>query len=376
MARVALDQISKVFEGPKGGALPAVQSLDLVVHDGELLVLLGPSGSGKSTTLRLLAGFEEPTAGTISIDGVVVNSMRPKDRDIAMVFQNQALYPHLTAYENMALGLKLRKVPAPEIVGRVNEAAEMLGIRPCLQRRPKELSGGERQRVAVGRALVRRPKVFLFDEPLSNLDGPLRAQLRAQIARLHAQLGATMLYVTHDQEEAMTLADRIAVMKAGQIQQLDAPLEIYRRPRNRFVAGFIGSPAMNFLRGTLARKGYTLFFRDHPDGSGAAQETLCLRVADEATAKLTGYIDRELLLGIRPEHIRVGDKNEGEWFWSTVQLVEPLGANTCVHLATGTHQFIARVEACANVKAGEKVPVTFDARRLYFFDLATEQSVG
>src|ERR1051325_4144716 len=230
MARVALEKLSKVFKGPKSAPIHAVQRLDLVVPDGELLVLLGPSGCGKSTTLRLLAGLEEATEGTMSIDGVVVNTIAPKDRDIAMVFQNQALYPHLTAYENMALGLRLRKVAPQEIHNRVTQTAELLGVRSCLPRRPKELSGGERQRVAVGRALVRRPKVFLFDEPLSNLDGPLRAQLRTEISSLHARLGATILYVTHDQQEAMTLGKRVGVMRAGEIQQVAAPMELYHHP--------------------------------------------------------------------------------------------------------------------------------------------------
>jgi multiple sugar transport system ATP-binding protein len=246
MARVVIENLTKVFQGPDDEGIRAVDNLSFAVEDREFLALVGPSGCGKTTTLRLIAGLEAATQGTISIDGKIVNNVAPKDRDVAMVFQNHALFPHLSAYENMAFGLKLRKCPRAEIEKRVMEAAELLALNGCLQRQPQELSGGQRQRVAIGRAIVRRPRLFLFDEPLSNLDAPLRAQLRGEIARLHVHLRATMIYVTHDQVEAMTLGDRVAVMQAGVIQQVGEPEEIYRRPANAFVAGFIGALPMNF----------------------------------------------------------------------------------------------------------------------------------
>jgi multiple sugar transport system ATP-binding protein len=246
MARVVIENLTKVFQGPAGEIIRAVDSVSLAVEDREFLVLVGPSGCGKTTTLRLIAGLEEATHGTISIAGQIVTNATPKDRDVAMVFQNHALFPHLSAYENMSFGLKLRKCPPAEIERRVMEAAEMLGLNGCLKRRPEELSGGQRQRVAIGRAIVRRPRLFLFDEPLSNLDAPLRAQMRDEIAALHAQLNATIIYVTHEQVEAMTLGDRVAVMQAGVIQQVGEPVELYRRPANPFVAGFIGAMPMNF----------------------------------------------------------------------------------------------------------------------------------
>jgi multiple sugar transport system ATP-binding protein len=246
VARVVIENLTKVFNGPAREDIRAVDSVSLAVEDQEFLALVGPSGCGKSTTLRLISGLEEPTHGTISIEGKIVNEVAPKDRDVAMVFQNHALFPHLSAYENMAFGLKLRKFPRAEIEKRVMEAAELLALKGCLRRQPQELSGGQRQRVAIGRAIVRRPRVFLFDEPLSNLDAPLRAQLRAEIARLHTQLRATMIYVTHDQVEAMTLGDRVAVMQAGVLQQVGRPEEIYRCPANPFVSAFIGALPMNF----------------------------------------------------------------------------------------------------------------------------------
>ena len=250
MAEVVLKDVTKVFDRE----VVAVDHLNLKVEHGEFVVLVGPSGCGKSTTLRMIAGLEEVTEGEIYIDGRLVNDLPPKDRDVAMVFQNYALYPHMTVYQNMAFGLKMRKYPKSEIEQRVKEAAEILGITHLLDRKPKALSGGERQRVAVGRAIVRRPKVFLFDEPLSNLDAKLRVQMRTEISKLHSQLGATMIYVTHDQMEAMTMGDRIVVLKDGVVQQVDTPLNLYNRPANRFVAGFIGSPSMNFLEGTLVRE--------------------------------------------------------------------------------------------------------------------------
>src|SRR5205809_3014026 len=252
MARIVLDKVSKIFKGPKGEEVRAVNNVSLTIENQEFLVLVGPSGCGKSTTLRMMAGLEEVSRGTISIDGKVVNDVEPKNRDVAMVFQNYALYPHMTVYENMAFGLKLRRYPRAEIDLRVSQAAEILGITPLLDRLPKALSGGQRQRVAVGRAIVRQPKAFLFDEPLSNLDAQMRVKMRVEMSKLHQRLAATMVYVTHDQVEAMTMGDRIAVMKDGLIQQVADPIRIYRHPANLFVAGFIGAPPMNFVHGTLS----------------------------------------------------------------------------------------------------------------------------
>ncbi|PYK57877.1 MAG: sugar ABC transporter ATP-binding protein, partial [Verrucomicrobia bacterium] len=252
MARIVLDNVSKIFKGPKGEEVRAVNNVSLTIEDREFLVLVGPSGCGKSTTLRMMAGLEEVSRGTISIDGKVVNDVEPKDRDVAMVFQNYALYPHMTVYENMAFGLKLRRYPRAEIDLRVSQAAEILGITPLLDRLPRALSGGQRQRVAVGRAIVRQPKAFLFDEPLSNLDAQMRVQMRMELSRLHQRLAVTMVYVTHDQIEAMTMGNRIAVLKNGEVQQIAGPLELYRRPANLFVAGFIGAPSMNIFRGVLS----------------------------------------------------------------------------------------------------------------------------
>src|SRR5271154_1544580 len=260
MAQVLLENLSKVFPEKGGPGVAAVKRINLQIEDREFMVLVGPSGCGKSTTLRMIAGLEEITSGTISIGGRLVNDVLPKDRDIAMVFQNYALYPHMTVYENMAFGLKLRKLPKAEIEARVNETAAMLGLESLLKRRPKALSGGQRQRVALGRAIVRKPKVFLFDEPLSNLDAKMRVSTRTEISKLHGRLGATMIYVTHDQVEAMTMGDRICVMKDGHVMQVAAPLEIYNHPANLFVAGFIGSPPMNFFKGTIARNGGRLTF--------------------------------------------------------------------------------------------------------------------
>src|SRR5580692_5110761 len=266
MAQVSLENLSKVYPEKGGAGVAAVKKINLKIHDREFMVLVGPSGCGKSTTLRMIAGLEEISEGTVSIGDHVVNEVLPKDRDIAMVFQNYALYPHMTVYENMAFGLKLRKFSKAEISARVHEAAAMLGLEPLLARKPKALSGGQRQRVALGRAIVRKPKVFLFDEPLSNLDAKMRVSTRTEISKLHARLGATMIYVTHDQVEAMTMGDRICVMKDGDIMQVAAPLDLYNHPNNLFVAGFIGSPPMNFFRGTLRKAGDRLEFVETAEG--------------------------------------------------------------------------------------------------------------
>jgi multiple sugar transport system ATP-binding protein len=373
MARVVLENLTKSFKGPRHETVDAVNNLNLTVADKELLVLVGPSGCGKTTTLRLIAGLEEVSRGTISIDGVMVNDVAPKERDIAMVFQHHALYPHMTARENLAFGLKLRKHSRAEIAQRVGEAAEMLGLADCLDRRPEALSGGQRQRVALGRALVRKPKVFLFDEPLSNLDAQMRVQMRREIAQLHSRLAATMIYVTHDQVEALTLGDRIAVMRGGTLQQVAGPMELYRRPANLFVAGFIGSPPMNFFHGTLAMEGAGLFFREE------AATGFKLRVVEEISSRLTDFKGKNVVLGIRPEHIAektgAGDA-AGQEVEALAGVVEPMGPETFLYAANGSHSFAARLRADFRVAAQQKVSLVFDMRHAHFFDPTTENAIA
>ena len=365
MARVDLQNLCKIYRNHPGREVCAVRDATLTVADREFLVLVGPSGCGKSTILRMIAGLEEISHGTISIDGQIVNDTPPKDRDLAMVFQNYALFPHLTAFENMGFGLMLRKFSGREITARVQEAAEILGLVPYLDRRPAELSGGQRQRVAVGRALVRRPKVFLFDEPLSNLDAQMRAQLRAEISRLHTRLGVTMIYVTHDQVEAMTMGDRIAVMKEGVIQQVAGPLQLYREPANLFVAGFIGSPAMNFFQGGLVRRGEALHFDERDPAGGNFSVTL----PPAQTARLAGADGQNIVLGLRPENISLAtaETPAGQIVRAVVEVVEPLGAETCLHLHTGAHPFVARVPSGLVVAVGEKLRFNFNPGQARFF---------
>jgi multiple sugar transport system ATP-binding protein len=373
MARVVLENLGKRFKG----TVRAVQNVSLTVEDRELLALVGPSGSGKTTTLRLIAGLERPDAGTISIDGKVINHVSPKDRDVAMVFQNHALYPHLTVFGNLALGLKLRKVSKAETEQRVCETAATLGLTDCLDRLPRELSGGERQRVAVGRAIVRRPKLFLFDEPLSNLDAPLRAQMRREIAQLHRRLGTTMIYVTHDQVEAMALGRRIAVMKDGAIQQLGLPTEVYHHPVNLFVAGFIGSPPMSFVRGTIVPKEKALFFQEQ--GERGQNATLAIRLDDNVASTLAGFAGEQIILGVRPEDavetLAAGNHDRLGRIEGTIELVEPLGAETWVHLNTGSHAFVGRAAADSRVESGQRIVLTFPLRNAHFFDPKTESVV-
>ena len=365
VAHVSLQRLVKTYAASGGTpAFAAVKGIDLEIKDREFMVLVGPSGCGKSTTLRMIAGLEEISEGTISIDGRVVNDVLPKDRDIAMVFQNYALYPHMSVYENMAFGLKLRKMPKAEIDTRVREAAAMLGLEALLDRKPKALSGGQRQRVAVGRAIVRKPKVFLFDEPLSNLDAKMRVSTRAELSRLHARLGATMIYVTHDQTEAMTMGDRICVMKDGEIQQVAAPLELYNQPVNMFVAGFIGSPAMNFFQGSIWRGEGGMKFVEEAGGDDA------LSVALSAGSGSGG---RRVVLGVRPEDVVVGQGAEAGNA-VTVELVEPMGAETFLHLRTGKTAFVARVPADAMHRRGEVVRVHCDAAKVRLFDAETGRS--
>ena len=356
MASVSLRKVRKVYPGGAVG----VQGVDLEIRDGEFVVLVGPSGCGKSTTLRMVAGLEEISSGEISIGGRVVNEVLPKDRDIAMVFQNYALYPHMTVRENLAFGLKLRKVPKDEIERRIAEAAAVLGIEPYLDRRPKALSGGQRQRVAVGRAIVRNPAVFLFDEPLSNLDAKMRTQMRVEIKRLHARLGATMIYVTHDQIEAMTMGDRIVVMEGGRIRQAGAPLEVYEHPADRFVAGFIGTPPMNFFEGRVERgAGGAPAFR-----FGAA----ILPLPDAWRDRLAAVADGPATLGVRPEAVAPAtDGAAGASIEAEVDVVEPMGAETYVYAAAEGASFIARVPSGAPVRAGTRARFLLDLTRASLF---------
>ncbi len=358
MAEVNLKAVTKVFDGD----VVAVKNADLKVEDKEFVVLVGPSGCGKSTTLRMIAGLEEITDGEIHIDGRLVNDVPPKNRDIAMVFQNYALYPHMSVYDNMAFGLKLRKYPKEEIESRVRDAARILGIDELLERKPKALSGGQRQRVAVGRAIVRQPKVFLFDEPLSNLDAKFRVAMRTEISKLHTQLEATMIYVTHDQVEAMTMGDRIVVMNDGEIQQVDAPIDVYEHPVNRFVAGFIGSPAMNFFKGRIVAEDGMLF------DDGAARISL----PEEMTEKVEPYVGKGITLGFRPETVDTSgaeaSANGGPSFEAEVELVEPMGSETYIHLSTGTHSLIVRADAHTLPGLGEWLTLRMDPERIHFFE--------
>ena len=359
MAEVVLEGVTKVYSGD----ITAVRDVDVKIADKEFVVLVGPSGCGKSTTLRMVAGLEEITSGTIRIGDRVVNDVPPKDRDIAMVFQNYALYPHMTVYNNMAFGLKLRKFPVAEIDGRVKEAARILGIMDLLSRKPKALSGGQRQRVAVGRAIVRQPAAFLFDEPLSNLDAKLRVGMRAELKKLHQRLATTMIYVTHDQIEAMTLGDRIVIMRDGVIQQIDEPLTIYRQPENRFVAGFIGTPPMNFLRGKIQQDSGTKTF-----------------VAEGVKLSLPGWMDESVSgldgkachLGIRPEDL--SDKTgaglaEGDKISARVDVVEPLGDEMIVYLGVAGQTVLAKMRA-KHLAVGAELEVGVDKDRAHIFEAA------
>ena len=380
MAQVVLERLTKVFQGRGGEHVRAVDNLNLIVEDQELLVLVGPSGCGKTTTLRLIAGLEEPTAGTISINGQVVNQVPPKDRDLAMVFQNYALYPHMSAYENMAFGLKLRHYPKAEIEQRVKNASEALDLNACLDRRPAELSGGQRQRVALGRAIVRQPRLFLLDEPLSNLDAQTRLQMRAEIARLHQRLAATMIYVTHDQVEALTLGQRIAVMKEGEIQQVADPMTLYQRPANLFVAGFMGSPPMNFIHGLLLANGNALCFQEQTANGTAVSNPLTLQLADASAPSLRPYSGRKVILGIRPEGIACGlnrpDTSPGGTVEAVVEVVQPQGSETYLNLAGHAHAFVARVRPTDHFTVNQPLLLAFDLRQAHFFDPASGVAIA
>lgn len=384
MAEVKFVNVNKVYEGTaqvekkfwefwkpsrKSNEVHVVKGVSMDIKDGEFLVLVGPSGCGKSTTLRMLAGLEEVTSGEIFIDDKMVNEVSPKDRDIAMVFQSYALYPHMNVYENMSFGLKLRKFSNTEIDRRVNEAAQLLGIQNLLKRKPKELSGGQRQRVAMGRAIVREPKVFLMDEPLSNLDAKLRVQMRAELQKLHHRLGITTIYVTHDQVEAMTLGHRIALLNHGIIQQLDTPLVLYNKPSNKFVAGFIGSPGMNFIDATVKMEGQDIYLQ----ASGFRLKIPSHKV------NLAQYNGKEVTMGIRPEDIYDASMAPMAQDWNTfevlVEVEEPLGAEIILYIKTGEDSIIARVDPKTGAKIGEKMKVVFDHDRVHIFDKETEKNL-
>jgi multiple sugar transport system ATP-binding protein len=365
MAQVALRNVVKTFD-----KTPAVQGIDLDIADREFIVLVGPSGCGKSTTLRMIAGLEETTAGEIYIGDQLVNDVPPKDRDIAMVFQNYALYPHMTVFENMSFGLRLKKFPKDQIKERVEAAARILDITTLLDRRPKQLSGGQRQRVAMGRAIVRDPKVFLFDEPLSNLDAKLRVQMRTEIKKVHQKVTTTTIYVTHDQVEAMTLADRVVVMNQGRIEQLGAPNELYHNPKTRFVAGFIGSPAMNFLPARVVNGGGNLKIR--------LSDALSLPVPENRTARYKPYLDKEVVFGLRPEDI-IEPRSEippgSAAFDVQLDVVEPLGMETMVYFVVDGVEVCGRVNPTAAKEAGETMRLIADMTHMHLIDPATDQVI-
>ncbi|EKD26723.1 MAG: hypothetical protein ACD_79C01047G0005 [uncultured bacterium] len=366
MAQVILKNISKKYSSDEY----AVNNANLEIFDKEFLVLVGPSGCGKSTTLRMIAGLESITEGEITIGDRVVNKIHPKDRDIAMVFQTYALYPHMTVYENMAFGLKLRKFSKEEINERVMHAANVLNIEPLLQRKPKALSGGERQRVAVGRAIVRKPLVFLFDEPLSNLDAKMRVQMRAELSKLHKRIQTTMIYVTHDQVEAMTMGDRIVVMNKGLIHQVDKPLTIYEKPKNLFVAGFIGSPPMNFIKGIIVKTSNHLEFR---------KGKLHLSLTQEMGGKMLKMVDKEVIMGIRAENIY--DKlfakivTDANTFSATVEVVEQMGSEMYIYLNIENNSIMARVDAHELLEPNQTIDIVFDMSKCHFFDPVTEENL-
>jgi ABC-type sugar transport system ATPase subunit len=365
MAQVTLQKVRKVY----ANGYEAVKSIDLAIHDGEFMVLVGPSGCAKSTTLRMIAGLEDITSGDLFIGARQVNDLPPSKRNVAMVFQDYALYPHMTVYENMAYGLRIRKLRKEEIHQRVTNAAHILGLAEHLAQKPKALSGGQRQRVAVGRTLVREPEVFLFDEPLSNLDAELRVQMRAEIIKLQKTLATTMVYVTHDQVEAMTMGDRICVLEAGRIMQVDTPLALYERPANRFVATFVGSPAMNILRGRLTKEYETYYFM-----AGGMKLTL---PADKA-AKVQPYTNKDIELGIRPEHIldRRPDTQADNVVRGTVLLIELMGNEIIVHVDVAGQPVIGRLDAHTAVAHGVEHEFLLDMQYSYFFDPASGNNVS
>ena len=363
MAQVMLKDLNRKFD-----EVHAVKDVNLLIRDKEFIVLVGPSGCGKSTTLRMVAGLEDITSGEIYLGDQLVNNLPPKDRDMAMVFQNYALYPHMTVYDNMAFGLKMRKFPKADIEKRVSEAATLLGIPDLLKRKPRQLSGGQRQRVAVGRAIVRHLQVFLFDEPLSNFDAKLRVQMRVELKRLHERLETTAIYVTHDQVEAMTLGDRVVIMKDGAVQQVGEPLEVYSRPRNKFVAGFMGSPAMNFMDTTITEAAGGLY---------AVTTGLRVKVPLERAARLASYKEQSITLGIRPEDLREARGSDAEdlSFDAVVDVVEPLGSEILLDTRVGSQTIVARVDPTVRARLHEKIRLAYVPERLRFFDNQTEEAI-
>ncbi len=366
MSGVTLKNVVKQF-----GAIKAVDSLSIEIQDKEFAVLVGPSGCGKTTALRMIAGLETVSSGEIYIGDMLVNNMAPKDRDIAMVFQNYALYPHMNIRENMGFGLKIRQLPEKEIDARVQEAADILGLNDLLDRKPKELSGGQRQRVAVGRAIVRKPKLFLFDEPLSNLDAKLRVAMRAEISKLHRRLGATIIYVTHDQVEAMTMADQIFIMNKGLLQQSGAPMEVYSKPTNRFVAGFIGSPAMNFIDARAIEVNGSLFIE-----AGDFR----VRMPDSFHPRLRPYAGRQVVFGVRPEdiaaHVSSAEADNGNTVITRTDVVEPLGSEIFAHLTCGAHSLVARMDVPERpLRVGETLKVDLKLVKTHVFDSDTSQTI-
>ena len=357
MANVTFNHVSKHF-----GKTVAVEDFDLEIKDREFVVLVGPSGCGKSTTLRMLAGLEKITEGTVELDGEVINKVHPKDRDIAMVFQNYALYPHMTVYKNMAFGLQLRRFAKDEIIRRVNEAAEILEIKDLLKRKPRELSGGQRQRVAVGRAIVRKPKVFLFDEPLSNLDAKLRVQMRGEILKLHQRLQSTVIYVTHDQIEAMTMGSKIVIMNDGRMMQVGKPIEVYDNQNNKFVAGFIGSPAMNFLDAELIERDGTLW---------VSNASFRLPVPDAKVNSLAGHKNEKFLFGIRPEHIYdrefLKEYDPRHVIKANVELIEPVGAFVILQITVGGKTVVAQVDSHTRAALNREIELVVDMEKMHLF---------
>jgi len=369
MAGVTLRNLTKTFKN-----VVAVNNVSLEIEDKEFLVLVGPSGCGKTTCLRMVAGLEEATSGEILIGDRLVNDVSPKDRDIAMVFQNYALYPHMSVFDNMAFGLKLRKFPREEIKRRVQEAGQLLGLGDLLDRKPKQLSGGQRQRVALGRAIVREPKVFLMDEPLSNLDAKLRVQTRAELIKLHRRLGITTIYVTHDQVEAMTMGDRIVVMRDGLVQQVDTPLGLYNKPVNMFVAGFIGTPSMNFLDATLQK-----------EGDRYVVDTGCFKVMipkDKDGARFDSYVGKPVVFGVRPEDMF--DKNIASLVTPTeentvkvmVDVIEPMGSIVTMYLTCGPHSLVATIDADTKAKELQEMDIILDMEKTHLFDKETEEAIS
>jgi len=374
MSKVTLTQLDKTYSPGKQDAFRAVKGIDLKIKDGEFMVLVGPSGCGKSTTLRMIAGLEDITGGSLEIGDRVVNNVIPKNRNIAMVFQNYALYPHMTVYNNMAFGLKLMKYSKEEIHKRVSNAAGILGLETMLDRKPKALSGGQRQRVALGRAIVRQPEVFLFDEPLSNLDAKMRVQTRAEITRLHAKLKSTMIYVTHDQVEAMTMGDRICVMKDGEIMQVDDPINLYNNPQNMFVAGFIGSPPMNFVHGTVSEKEGNMTFTEN----GSAPNALQFGVPASWVDRIKNSGRSDVVFGIRPECIQTTSEAPNSIpFDAKIDLAETMGAETYLYLETdgAQHTMIARVDTKHRYSINESTRLYLNMDEAHFFDPETESLI-